>query len=80
MIKFQSCSLISEAPVPIQLQDNDDSESINYFASVMIFNNREMLHKREVTFSDDVVDVVFAKLPYVMMTATATKDRTNQHN
>jgi len=49
----------------------------------MIFNNREMLHKREVTFSDDilaVVDVVFAKLPYVMMTATATKDRTNQHN
>ena len=48
----------------------------------MILNNWEMiLHKREVTFSDDVlavVDVVFAKLPYVMM--TATKDRTNQHN
>ena len=40
-----------------------------HFASVMIFNNREMLHKREVTFSDDVlavVDVVFAKLPYVI--------------
>ena len=33
---------------------------------MMIFNSREMLHKREVTFSDDVpavVEVVFAKLP-----------------